>query len=111
VAESDPAEALRLWLSLLRYVTPTLQGAAIADVTPSKSVNQQLAAMSEEELLECIVRSPEAAELVAQGVTSKDELLQRLASGAPHKALPAPKGKRAPRESNLFNSDDEDLLR
>ena len=33
VAETDPAEALRLWLALLRYVTPTLQAAAIADMT------------------------------------------------------------------------------
>lgn len=79
VAEKDPAEALRLWLGLLRYVTPTLQAAAIADVTPSKPVRQQLAAMSEEELLECIVHSPEAAELVKQGVQTKDELLRRLA--------------------------------
>ena len=111
VAEKDPAEALRLWLGLLRYVTPTLQAAAIADVTPSRTVSQQLTAMSEEELLEHIARSPEAAEVLAQGVTSKDELLQRLASGHPHKGLPAPKARRAPRVTNQIDPDDEELLR
>ena len=50
VAENDPAEALRLWLALLRFVTPTLQAAAIADVTP-KSMSHRLAAMSDEELM------------------------------------------------------------
>lgn len=28
VAETDPAEAMRLWLALLRYVTPTLAAVA-----------------------------------------------------------------------------------
>ena len=111
VAEKDPAEALRLWLGLLRYVTPTLQAAAIADVTPSKPVRQQLAAMTEEELLEHIVRSPEAAELVAQGISSKDELLQHLAHGTRPKALPAPTGERVPVKPNAFSPDDEELLR
>jgi hypothetical protein len=111
VAEKDPAEALRLWLGLLRYVTPTLQAAAITDLTPSKAVSQQLTAMSEEELLEHIVRSPEAAELVAQGVTSKDDLLQRLANGAPRKAVPMPNRKRVAREPSLRNPEDEELLR
>jgi hypothetical protein len=50
VAENDPAEALRLWLALLRFVTPTLQAATIADVTP-KSMSHRLATMSDEELL------------------------------------------------------------
>jgi hypothetical protein len=36
VAEKDPAEALKLSLALLRFVTPTLQAAAIADITPPK---------------------------------------------------------------------------
>lgn len=76
MAEKDPAEALRLCLGLLRYVTPTLQAAAIADVTPYKSVRQQLTAMSEEVVLERTVRSPEAAEVVKQGVQTKDELLR-----------------------------------
>lgn len=80
VAEKDPAEALRLWLGPLRYVTPTLQAVAIADVTPSGPVRQQLAAMSEEELLEYIVRSPDDADLVKQGIKTKDELLRRLAT-------------------------------
>ncbi len=56
VAENDPAEALRLWLALLRFVTPTLQAAAIADVTP-KSMSHRLAAMSDEELLLAIQHS------------------------------------------------------
>jgi hypothetical protein len=56
VAENDPAEALRLWLALLRFVTPTLQAAAIADVTP-KSMSHRLAAMSDDELLLAIKHS------------------------------------------------------
>lgn len=111
VAERDPAEALRLWLSLLRYVTPTLQAAAIADLTPSKAVSQQLTAMSEEELLACIIQSPEAAELVNEGVTNKDDLLQRLANNSPRKALPGPKRQRPVSETDRSNPDDEDLLR
>jgi hypothetical protein len=109
VAEKDPAEALRLWLGLLRYVTPTLQAAAIADVTPAKPVREQLAAMSEEELLECIVRSPEAAELVAQGVSSKDELLLHLANGAPAKAPPTK--KRAPQGTSVADPNNVEPLR
>lgn len=54
VAEDDPAEAVRLWLALLRFVTPTLQAAAIADITP-KRPREQLAELSERELL-AIVR-------------------------------------------------------
>ena len=111
VAEKDPAEALRLYLGLLRYVTPTLQAAAIADLTPSKAVSQQLTAMSDEELMECIIRSPEAAELVKQGVKTQDELLHRLAYGAPQHALPGPRGKRAPRKPTPLGPDDEELLR
>jgi hypothetical protein len=111
VAEKDPAEALRLWLGLLRYVTPTLQAAAIADLTPSKAVSQQLTAMSEEELLTCIVQSPEAAELVNEGVKTKDELLRRLVNSSPQRRLPTPTGKRAPRKPDAFSPDEDDLLR
>ena len=56
VAQNDPAEALRLWLALLRFVTPTLQAAAIADVTP-KSMSHRLAAMTDEELILAIKQS------------------------------------------------------
>jgi hypothetical protein len=78
VAENDPAEALRLWLALLRFVTPTLQASAIADLTP-KSAKLQLAAMTDEDLMEVIVQSPEAKALVRQGVRTKDELIDRIA--------------------------------
>ncbi len=84
VADKDPAEALRLWLALLRYVTPTLQAAAIADITPPKStrdVQIRLARMTDEELLEVIVQSPEAAALVRHGVKTRDELVRRIAAG------------------------------
>jgi hypothetical protein len=84
VAETDPAEALRLWLSLLRYVTPTLQAAAITDLTPGKSTRERLASMTDEELMEVIVNSPEAAELVKQGVKTKDELIRRIAGVPVH---------------------------
>lgn len=57
VAETDPAEAMRLWLALLRFVTPVLQASAVANVTP-KSQSQQLAAMSEDELLAIIHSAP-----------------------------------------------------
>ena len=110
VAEKDPAEALRLWLGLLRYVTPTLQAAAIADLTPSKAASQQLAAMSDEELMEYIVHSPEAVEAVKGGVRTTDELLHRMVNSAPRKALPGPKGARGPRKAPLSPEDDE-LLR
>jgi hypothetical protein len=55
VAEKDAAEALRLWLALLRYVTPTLQAAAIADLTP-RSTTERLASMTNGELMRVIVR-------------------------------------------------------
>jgi hypothetical protein len=111
VAMKDPAEALRLWLSLLRYVTPTLQAAAIADITPSKAVSQQLTAMSDEELLEHIAHSPEAIELISEGVKTKEELLRHLAYGTSAKAMSAPIGKRAPQKPNPISPDDEELLR
>jgi hypothetical protein len=50
LAEKDAAEALRLWLALLRYVTPTLQAAAIADLTP-RSTTERLASMTNGELM------------------------------------------------------------
>ena len=50
LAEKDAAEALRLWLALLRYVTPTLQAAAIADLTP-RSRTERLASMTNGELM------------------------------------------------------------
>jgi hypothetical protein len=87
VAENDPAEALRLWLALLRFVTPTLQAAAIADLTPSKSASLRLAALTDEQLMEAIVQSPEARALAQQGVKTKEELVKRLA--APPSALVA----------------------
>jgi hypothetical protein len=80
VARKEPAEALRLWLALLRYVTPTLQAAAIADLTP-KSTRARLANMTDEDLMEVVVQSPEAAELVKQGVRTEEELLLGLISG------------------------------
>ncbi len=92
VAAQDPAEAMRLWLSLLKYITPTLAAAAIADSTPPKSardVQMRLAQMTDEQLMEAIVQSPEAAELVRQGVKSKDELVRRLAAPIPASMLPA----------------------
>jgi len=80
VAENEPAEALRLWLALLRFVTPTLQAAAIADLAPSKSTSLRLAALDDEQLLEAIVHSAEAAALVRQGVKTTDELVRSIAA-------------------------------
>lgn len=53
VAETDPAEATRLWLSLLRFVTPTLQAAGIADLR-NPGTAQPLYAMTDQELLALI---------------------------------------------------------
>ena len=81
VAENDPAEALRLWLALLRFVTPTLQAAAISDVTP-KSISHRLAAMSDEELLLAIqhcapTRPPrEPAQALSKPDPDDEELLR-----------------------------------
>lgn len=88
VAETDPAEALRLWLALLRYVTPTLQAAAIADMTP-KSTRAQLTSMSDEELMEVIVSSHETAELVKQGVKTKEDLLLGIISSGNTRGFPS----------------------
>lgn len=86
VAETDPAEAMRLWLALLRFVTPTLAAAAIADITP-KSDKERVMEMTDEEIMREIINSPEAAKLAREGVKTRDELLIRMATP---KALPAP---------------------
>jgi hypothetical protein len=109
VAGQDPAEALRLWLALLRYVTPTLQAAAIADLTP-KSDRAQLTSMTDEELMEVIVNSQEAAELVKQGVKTKEELLLGMIKGGRTKALAGPTSAQAARTGSPAPGDDE-LLR
>jgi hypothetical protein len=111
VAETDPAEALRLWLALLRYVTPTLQAAAIADLTPTKATRDRLLSMTDEELMELILQGPEAAELVRQGVKTKDELLMRIACGPQRKALVGPQAGSTSAEESHFIPNDEELLR
>jgi hypothetical protein len=89
VAEENPAEAIRLYLGLARFVIPTLSAAAIADITP-RSQREQLAKLSSDELLSIVLNSPEAARLVVRdGVRSKSELIRR-AAGAPAAALPKP---------------------
>jgi hypothetical protein len=110
VADKDPAEALRLWLALLRYVTPTLQAAAIADLTP-KSTRASLACMTDEELMQVIVQSPEAAELVKQGVKTRKELLMGIAYGPQATSLIAPEAPPPSTEPNPFIPDDEELLK
>jgi hypothetical protein len=77
VAADDPAEALRLWLALLRFVTPTLQAAAIADITP-KSTSDRLAQMSNEELMEIVLNAPRAAACLPARIaeSSEDDLLR-----------------------------------
>lgn len=62
-----PAQALRGWLAPLRYVTPTLQAAAIADMT-TRSDRACLTSMTDEELSAVIVDSQGAAALMKQGV-------------------------------------------
>ncbi len=99
VAEDDPAEAIRLYLSLCRYVVPVLSAAAIADVTPKRPIDA-LSKMTDEELLAHIIDTPEAVMLVTQGsVRSKDDLILHFAMRDPPLALPAP------------DPDDEELIR
>jgi len=101
VAKDNPAEAVRLFLVLCKLVTPVLAAAAIADLTPPKSardVQVRLAQLTDQELMEVIVQSPEAATLVKQGVKTKDELVRRLAAPAP---VVLPK----------LNPEDDELLR
>lgn len=76
VAESDPAEAIRLWLSLLRFVTPTLQAAAIADITRQAVPAQRLASLSDDELMAMILQTrPPVSRLEhAQPVTALPKL-------------------------------------
>lgn len=65
VAESDPAKATRLWLALCRFVTPTLQAASITELTKPRSVQERLWAMSEADLMACILaEAPPAAALI-----------------------------------------------
>ena len=108
VAEKDAAEALRLWLALLRYVTPTLQAAAIANLTP-RSTTERLASMTNGELMQVIVTSPEAKELVNQGVKTRKELLLGLIKGPQATVLPKPAGSEPIPETPLLQ--DEELLR
>lgn len=86
VAEDDPAEALRLWLALLRFVTPTLQAAAIADITSPKRASDQLAQFSDRELMEMIVDSPEAVAFVKKGMTDEGRTTRRIAAPETAKA-------------------------
>lgn len=79
VAADDPAEAVRLWLALLRFVTPTLQAAAIADITPKRK-DDQIAMLSEDELLAIIheAQAPSSGEaLPALSSDPDDEELLR----------------------------------
>lgn len=66
VAETDPAEAVRLWLALLRFVTPTLQAAAIADLTKPKSKQARLNALTDEELMAAITSDPEVMAAISR---------------------------------------------
>jgi hypothetical protein len=75
VAEDDPAEATRLWLYLLRYVTPTLAAAAIADITP-KSMSHRVAVMSDAELLAILHGAP---------ISTPRALTAALPESAPHR--------------------------
>ena len=109
LAEKDAAEALRLW-SLLRYVTPTLQAAAIADLTP-RSRTERLASMTNGELMQVIVTSPEAKELVKQGVKTRKELLLGLIKGPQATVLPKPAGSEPIPEIPSPLLQDEELLR
>ncbi len=61
VAEEEPADAMRLWLALLRFVTPTLAAAAIADVTPPKRAGERLAMLTDADLLDAIIGSSAVA--------------------------------------------------
>jgi len=81
VAATDPAEATRLWLALLRYVTPTLAAAAFADITP-KSGKDRALEMTDEELMQVIINSPEAVKLAHEGIKTMDELVRRIAMPA-----------------------------
>jgi hypothetical protein len=96
VAQDDPAEALRLWLALLRFVTPVLAAAAIADISPPKRTSDQLCKFTDRELLEMIVDSPEAVALLRQGMDA--------ALSVPSPSLPES-------DQPIEVEDDEELLR
>jgi hypothetical protein len=81
VAEDDPAEAIRLYLGLCRYVVPVLSAAAVADITP-KPAREELAALSDRELLELVAGSPEAIEIYRKGMA--------MPIAAPDRYLPKP---------------------
>lgn len=83
VAEVDPAEAMRLWLALLRFVTPTLQAAAIADVTRQATPAHRVLQLTDDELMAIIVDAHPVLEQSrvslpqpAEPLTSEDELLR-----------------------------------
>jgi hypothetical protein len=63
VAQDDPAEAVRLFLNLCRYVVPVLSAAAIADITP-KAPRDALYALSNDELL-AIIHEERSAKTLA----------------------------------------------
>jgi hypothetical protein len=67
--------------------------------------------MTNEELWQVIVQSPEAAELVKQGVKTRKQLLMGIACGPQRKALVAPQAPPPSTEPNPSNPDDEELLR
>jgi hypothetical protein len=78
VAATDPAEAMRLYLALLRFTTPTLTASAIADVTPPPSpIRHRLARANIDERL---LLSPQVADLIASGsVHSLDDIIEAIA--------------------------------
>jgi len=84
VAEGDPAEALRLWLALCRYVTPTLQAAAIEEISRPRTKQQILSSMTNDELNARIVGDPEVLALIERN--SRRELSYTLES-SPVRAL------------------------
>lgn len=92
VAETDAGEAMRLWLQLLRFVTPQLAATAIADITP-KSTELQLASLTDAEL-EAIIRAPDPPVLLDGKVRGKTGPMDRVARAA--LAAPPPVGFPAP---------------
>jgi DNA-directed RNA polymerase subunit F len=108
-AKIDPAEATRLWLALIRFVTPTLAAAAVADITP-KLAKDRVLEMTDEELMQEIINSHEAAELVKQGVRTEEELLLGLIGGPRPRANSLARQAEMP-ESQVSVPEDEDLLR
>jgi hypothetical protein len=83
-----------------------LAAAPIADSTP-KSDRARLAAMTDEELMEAIVNSQEAAELVKQGVKTEEELPDSVIVGTQPQAL----SRSAATQGSCVLPSDEELLR